>query len=505
MEQFGRTRVLSVENELFKAPMTLPRSTYRLQFTNGMDFARAQQCVPHLEELGVSHLHLSPVMTAVPGSSLGHAVIDPNAIDPALGGLLGLRQLAGALRAKGIGLILDIIADCMAASLENPWWHSVVTWGGESPYARYFDIDWSTKLTLPVLERDFAEELADGTMRLAFDPGRGVMAMAYRGDYYPLHPETCQQALAVQEDLLLLAGRADAFDGTAALSGTIAFAGLQETSHTVVDILREPERIAAVHEAQPWRLISRRAAGRHLSYRRGGDDPDRVGLRMEDARVFDACHRLVLTLVRDGTVDGIRVLGIDALADPRAYLERLRAAIGRDAYLAVDKQPGHGERRADWPIDAVVGDEDANDGVAQIEGSALEAAKRRILTDTLENERIRLTREAKAMADRVDADFSRSSLAEAISALIVALRVGRTYVTAARVSEVDREIIATARQQAQDGTRPEVREAIDFIWELLADDKVAEALAGCAAFRARFQQLSSAVTARALAGARGQR
>ena len=45
--------------------MTIPRSTYRLQFRNGMDFERARQLVPYLERLGISHLYASPVMTAV--------------------------------------------------------------------------------------------------------------------------------------------------------------------------------------------------------------------------------------------------------------------------------------------------------------------------------------------------------------------------------------------------------------------------------------------------------
>lgn len=476
--------------------MTLPRSTYRLQFRNGMDFGKARQRVPHLAQSGISHLHASPVMTVVAGSSRDDAIVDANEIDPALGGLDGLRQLAGDLRAQGLGLILDIAPGHMAARLENPWWHSVVTWGEESPFSRHFDIDWSRKLTLPVLDRDFATELSDGAIRLALDPEHGVLALHYRNGYYPLHPETCQQALAAQDDLLLFTSPMDAFEGSAALAGTLAFAGMQEATRTLAEIAHDPRHLAAVHEAQPWRLVNRATAGRALSYRRGGDDPGLVGLRMEDAPVFDAHHRLVFTLVREGIVNGLRVIGIDALADPRAYLERLRAAIGRDILLAIAQCPGRDEQRiADWPIDGVMGEDAAG-------SEALDAAKRRILTDTLESERSRLTRQAKAMADQSDADLSHSALAEAICAMIVALPVGRTYVTARTVSDGDRQIIAAARQEAQEGARPEVREALDFIWELLADDRVPDRLADCAEFRARFQQLSSAVMMMARADTR---
>ena len=131
--------------------MTSPRSTYRLQFRNGMDFARAQKLVPYLKRLGMSHLYASPLMTAVSGSTHGYDVTNPNEIDPALGGLDGLRRLADTLHSHDMGLLLDIVPNHMAASLENPWWRSVIAWGAESIFARHFDIVWSLKLTLPFL------------------------------------------------------------------------------------------------------------------------------------------------------------------------------------------------------------------------------------------------------------------------------------------------------------------------------------------------------------------
>ena len=172
--------------------MTLPLSTYRLQFRNGMDFASARQLVPYLERLGISHLYASPIMTAVGGSTHGYDITDPNQIDPALGGLAGLRALAGDLHARGLGLILDIVPNHMAASLENPWWRSVVVWGEESPFSRHFDIDWSEKLTLPFLGKDFHAELADGAIRLALDPTHDALALRYHESFYPLHPGNLQ-------------------------------------------------------------------------------------------------------------------------------------------------------------------------------------------------------------------------------------------------------------------------------------------------------------------------
>ena len=492
--------------------MTRPSSTYRLQFRNGMDFGRARQLVPYLQHLGISHLHASPVMTVVTGSSNGHDIVDPNAIDPALGGLDGLRRLAGDLKARGLGLVLDIAPNHMAASLENPWWHSVITWGEQSPFSRHFDIDWSKKLTLPVLEKDFTTEVANGAIRLALDPERDILALHYRGSFYPLHPETCRQALAAYEELLLVTAPAAAFEGAAALAGPLAFLDEQEVvAWMLAEISRDPERITAIHAAQPWRLVERKTAHRQAGDRRLCGSAELVRLRLEDARVFDDSHRLVLDLVREGTVDGLAILHIDGFADPHAYLQRLRAAVG-SAYLIVDKHlAGSEQLAAEWPVHGTTGGEiikaltdmmashphqasSPPDGSPRTE-TAREAGKRQIFGTELEGEAARLTLLAKALADQSHADLSRSALAEAIRALIVALPVARTYATATHVSERDREIIATARQQAQEGNRPEVREAIDFIWELLADDRIPATLAGCAEFRARFQQLSGCVAA----------
>ena len=73
--------------------------------------------------------------------------------------------------------------------------------------------------------------------------------------------------------------------------------------------------------------------------------------------MFDDVHRTVLTLVHEGLVDGLRIDHIDGLADPLAYLSRLRGAVGRDDfYIIVEKILGPGEAlRADWPIAGTTG------------------------------------------------------------------------------------------------------------------------------------------------------
>ncbi|MCR6497716.1 malto-oligosyltrehalose synthase [Shinella sp. CPCC 101442] len=480
--------------------------------------------VPYLKRLGISHLYASPLMTAVSGSTHGYDATRADEIDPALGGLDGLRLLAEDLHENGMGLLLDIVPNHMAASLENPWWRSVVAWGAESVFARHFDIDWSQKLTLPFLGEDFAKELADGTIRLAIDARHDAPALAYHDSFYPLHPQTCR-ALLVEAGLSAAVPDPEADpQGRAVLSAALSASGSRHALLKHLNTLSaNPERIAAIHAAQPWMLTDWKTASRHLSYRRFFEIAGLAGLRVEDSAVFNDSHRLILDLVRNGTVDGLRIDHIDGLADPAGYLERLRAAVGPDVYIVVEKiLEKHEPFAPEWPVAGTTGyefiasladafaDEQESGRLARAfrllknedyRGTYAEeakAGKRQMLTENFEGEVHRLATLAKGIADLAQADLSRSFLTEAVRAIIIALPVYRTYMTSAGVMERDRQRLATARQAAQESALPEVREAIDFVWELLVDDRVAGTFKDCAEFRSRFQQVSGPIMAKAL-------
>lgn len=465
--------------------MKFPSATYRLQFRNGMDFDRACRLVPYLADLGISHLYASPVATAVTGSTHGYDVTRPNEIDPAIGGLDGLRRFAEALHARGLGLILDIVPNHMAASLENPWWRSVVALGEESPYARYFDIDWSERLTLPFLGHDFDHELTEGTIALALDPRHGDLALNYYEHFFPLHPRTHT-----------LAG--DATD-----------------AETLAAISRDRARLAAIHDAQPWRLTEWTTAARHLSYRRFFEITGLVGLRAEDETVFSDAHRLVLDLVEDGTVDGLRIDHVDGLADPRAYLDRLRAAVGPEVYIVVEKILEKDEALpAGWPVEGTTGYEfiaalsealvDEREGGRLMRAfsplrpagqgdsyeAARRAAKRKMLTQNFAGETAYVTGLAMELAG---GGIARETLAEAIRAFIVALPIYRTYATAEGADAQDRERVrAVCAEAKRDTDDAAVHGALDILSRLLLDTP------GAGTFRARFQQLSGPIMAKAL-------
>ncbi|THB82158.1 malto-oligosyltrehalose synthase, partial [Pantoea allii] len=248
--------------------MNIPTATYRIQFRNGMTFDRAAALVPYLKQLGISHLYASPIFSATAESTHGYDVTDVNQIEPSIGGREGFDRMAAALKAAGLGLILDIVPNHMAASLENPWWRDVIEHGEQSRYGHYFDIDWSRRLTLPFLGDTFEAVLAKGEISVQRDPQTGKPALAYFDNFYPLKPETWQD----REETVLA--------------------------------LRDAAQIAELHDQQPWRLISWRDAPNDLSYRRFFEVTGLVGVRVEDKEVFDAAHQLILELVHSGAVQG---------------------------------------------------------------------------------------------------------------------------------------------------------------------------------------------------------
>src|SRR5579863_1006593 len=155
----------------------------RLQLHREFTFADARRLVPYIAKLGISHVYVSPILTARPGSMHGYDVTDPTKVNPELGGEAGLRDMVAALRDEGLGLIVDIVPNHMAAGgLENPWWGDVLRHGSESRYANFFDIDWHSsdpalhgKVLAPFLGEPYGETLRSGAITLVHENGEPVI------------------------------------------------------------------------------------------------------------------------------------------------------------------------------------------------------------------------------------------------------------------------------------------------------------------------------------------
>ncbi|WP_294235987.1 malto-oligosyltrehalose synthase [uncultured Sphingomonas sp.] len=296
-----------------------PRATYRFQFHKDFPFARAEALLPYLDRLGISHVYASPITTATPGSMHGYDVIDPTRINPELGGEDGFRALAEAARARGMGVIIDIVPNHMGvAGGGNRWWNDVLMHGQASRYARFFDIDWSRKLVLPILGDPLAKVLDDGQIAVERRDGRAEI-VAYGEHCLPVRDE--DQAAA----------------------DTTPLADLLDRQH--------------------YRLASWRVSNDELNWRRFFTINDLAGLRVEDDLVFDETHALYFRLYVQGLIDGVRIDHVDGLTDPIGYCRKLRARLdalpradGNRAYIVVEKILAADEPMGeDWGVDGTSG------------------------------------------------------------------------------------------------------------------------------------------------------
>lgn len=169
----------------------------RLQLHKGFTFDAAAALIPYLVDLGISHVYSSPILMARAGSIHGYDVIDPTAVNPELGGEPGLRRFVAALRAAGLGLIVDIVPNHMAVGgSDNPWWLELLRHGRASRYADFFDIDWDCpdpalrgKVLAPFLGRNYGEALAAGEIQLHQSPS-GEPVIRYFDNEFPIDPDT---------------------------------------------------------------------------------------------------------------------------------------------------------------------------------------------------------------------------------------------------------------------------------------------------------------------------
>ena len=394
----------------------------------------------------------------------------------------------------------------MAASPKNPWWYDLLRRGRESAYASYFDVDWTKpKLTLPILGQPYGSALAYGEFSLGHDASG--LTLRYFDHSLPLDPRTWQ--LVFGEIPL---DEPEAF-------GSWCKQADNEARLTVrlAEITRDKATLHRVHEAQSWRLVYWRAARDALSYRRFFEISDLVGVRVEDERVFDDVHRFLFELVDRGDVDGVRVDHIDGLADPAAYLDRLKKELPRPIPVWVEKILAEDEDLpTSWSIVGSTGYEfaatvaralthqssepDINSAYTTyvdepcVYPAMRDAAKSEIISRNLASELERLTRLAEKVfsLDLANRDWGVDSLRRALAALLCALPVYRTYLTANAASQEDRAVLSRAANAARDDPHIEDPAIIDALVRCLTDGEGSDAQE----LRVRFQQTAGGLMAK---------
>ena len=435
--------------------MHAPKSTYRLQISEGFTLHDAAARVPGLAELGVDWVYLSPILEAEPGSTHGYDVVAHDRVDASRGGPEGLRAVAAAARAHGMGVLVDIVPNHMGVATpeRNAWWWDLLQHGRGSRFAEAFDVDWDAgggKLLLPVVgDDDWAE---DGTVaHLTLE--EGGQALRYWGTRYPIAPGTG--------------------DG-------------------------EPQEVLA---RQHYRLVHWSQADDRLNYRRFFAVSTLAAIRVEDRRVFDESHAEIRRWFDEGLVQGLRVDHPDGLRDPEGYLDDLRALTG-GAFVLVEKILEPGEQLPAWAtagttgydtlgiIDRVLTDRRSADELDDVDASLrgervdwaelIHGTKRRIADGILRAEVLRLEREVRA-ADAWGERGAPDDTADALAEMLACFPVYRSYLP----DGLEHLGVAAERAKAH---RPDLAEAVDALLPVLGNARQSAAL--------RFQQTSGMVMAK---------
>jgi (1->4)-alpha-D-glucan 1-alpha-D-glucosylmutase len=506
--------------------MRVPLATYRVQLHAGFGFDDAAAIADYLHALGISHLYSSPALQAGKGSTHGYDVLNHNQVSKELGGPEGHDRLCWCLGENHLGFILDIVPNHMSiAGRENAWWWDVLENGQSSRYASYFDVDWhppEAKLhdtvLMPVLGDHYGRVLEAGELKLVRDGGS--FTIVYHDHVMPVAPRSLNDLLARAAEGVgsdELAFLADSF-GNLPLSTATDPPSLirrhrdkevlrrvlarlcwehreiaQAIDREVGRINESPSELDALLERQNYRLAYWRTAGQELDYRRFFDINTLVSLRIEERRVFEDTHVVVLDWVRRGVLDGLRVDHPDGLLNPKQYVERLHRH-APDGWIVVEKILEPGERLpGDWPVAGTTGYDFLNrvtgllvdpagegplteffgrfTGITTDYPALVRDKKHLVLKELFGSDLARLTSLLVRICERQKRyrDYTRRELNGMLREVIACFPVYRTYIEAAtgHIGPEDRRYIDEAIEAAR-RNRPEIdSDLFDFFRDLL--------------------------------------
>jgi (1->4)-alpha-D-glucan 1-alpha-D-glucosylmutase len=557
----------------------VPSATYRLQFNKDFPFPRATALVDYLHDLGIGDLYASPILQARPDSPHGYDICDHSRVNPELGGEAALDELAAALKARGMGLLVDTVPNHMGVNHpSNRWWMDVLENGASSRYAAYFDIAWrpvnpdlENKVLLPVLGDQYGQVLEGGQLRVDYQDG------AFNLNYYdlrlPLAPRTYGELLRARLDALAKA-LGEAHEHVQELrsirtavahlpppeglppqqiaerdreNGIIKrrLAALMQASPEVrgaieaaVQLLNgragSPssfDALDALIEAQSFRPAYWRVAMEEINYRRFFDVNELAAIRPELPEVFLATHQVLLRLLAEGKVTGLRIDHPDGMWSPAGYFRQLQESYVRDQvrqrgraprsakqlaravsaaldetaaaqagpflawplYVVAEKILSEGEPLpADWAVDGTSGYDFLNEvnGLFVDGRNAGEldriyrdftarptdlkelvlSCKEMIMEGPMASEIISLSHQLDRLAEgnRRYRDFTLGNLTLAVRAIIACLPIYRTYTRPGEpVSPRDRQFIEQTVEEAK-ARDPRTAEAVfDFLRDTL--------------------------------------
>jgi (1->4)-alpha-D-glucan 1-alpha-D-glucosylmutase len=529
----------------------VPGSTYRLQLHKDFTFDDASAIADYLKTLGITHVYSSPYLQAAPNSTHGYDVVDHRKVNEELGGAAAHGRFCQRLGELGLGQVLDIVPNHMSLGEHNAYWWDVLENGTNSRYASFFDIDWNSseerlrdKVLVPILPDQYGRVLSSGGVQVKRHGSTFTVEAA--GQSLPVAPASLvlllgKAAEASRSDTLsfLAASYArlpspDFWDRRMILARhrdkVVLFNMLDRLCREEAAVCLGIDRVVADLNAnvdaldeflseQPYRLAYWKAANQQLGYRRFFDVNTLIGLRVEREHVFEETHALILSWLKQGVLDGVRVDHPDGLRDPAQYFQRLRER-APEAWIVGEKILEPGEwLRENWPVQGTSGYDFLNAamgvliqpaGLARLgEHYAAFTGDTAPFPVVAHEKKLAVTQEGLASdvnrlaslfvdiceANRDKRDFTRAEIHRAIREVAACFSIYRTYVVPDRteIVEQDRSRIERATECAKSNRQNIDPILFDFIRDVLllkvSGKQESE-------FVYRFQQFTSPVMAK---------
>ena len=544
--------------------MNTPTATYRIQFSPSFGFQLASAVVPYLADLGISDLYASPIFKAVKGSLHGYDVVDPNHLNPELGGFSDLELLAAELRKHNMGWIQDIVPNHMAMDSENEILMDILVNGYNSQYFNFFDVDWghlpagpNKRLLAPFLGRFYGECLEDGEITVTYGPDG--FKVAYYNLAFPLRIESypnlfrnlanLKRKLAEDDPdfikvlgILYVLKTLSSSEDPEERSNQIKLIHrtmweLYNTNAAIKEFVYENVRALNGEKGKPesfnslddllsqqlFRLSFWKVAAEEINYRRFFCINDLISLRMEDERVLSHTHGLIFDLIERRIVTGLRIDHVDGLYDPTTYLQELRKRMPT-TYIVVEKILNLKEDLPHfWPVQGTTGYDFTNyvnelfcqkenvrafsriyssvTGSKNLYEDVVTDNKRLIIQEDMASDVHNLAQLLKEISnrDRHGSDITLNALQRALTEVLAAFPVYRTYINHVVVSDNDRNYILDAVDRAR-ANFPALLHGLTFLRRfLLLDfpDYVSdEEKMGWLLFVMRFQQFTGPLMAK---------
>ena len=573
----------------------IPISTYRLQFNKYFTFKDAEKIIPYLKGIGISHCYASPILWAKAGSLHGYDIIDHSKLNPEIGSEEDFNSLINSIQKNKMGIILDIVPNHMGICCKNKWWIDVLENGQASQYANFFDIDWkpiknelSGKILVPVLHDHYGNILADGGFKLNFDRKSGKLKLNYFEHEFPINPSSYPLIMEHRINKLEFFLGYTHNDFLEYQSIITVFKNLPETSETAFEMIKERsrekeiaykrlfalckknntitnfieenlldfichpddilacQRIHEVLEDQAYRLAYWRVSSDIINYRRFFDVNSLIGIRTENDFVFNETHSLILDLVEQKKIHGLRIDHPDGLLNPLNYFKTLQEEVGKrlginfdssnEKHLSCEQLPFYviAEKiiapfekiPQDWAIHGTVGYEFLNNvnnlfldnkNSKKISGTYCKfinkeidfselviKCKKTIMKTALTSELSTLSNYLSQLSEKYYStrDYTLNSLREALIEIISCFPVYRTYISYEEKNNKDMDYIKWAVGMAKKRSMSTDPSIYDFIEKILLcefeTDKESEIYREILNFTMKFQQYTGPLMAKGL-------